>query len=143
MRCEIRPGSATTDGYDNIRLSFAALHITRVAIGLSADTTFGGVDARDVSTSIPLPVLSFALTYKVAPEFVWYIKSEFFTLAFDDWKGNYIDGTLGMEYRAFKHVGLGIGLGSNSLKLSEETSEYKFSYANRIAGAFIYAAAYF
>jgi len=129
---------------DKVELAAGAgLHITRVAIGLSADTTFTGVDATDVSTSIPLPVLSFALTYKVTPKFSWYIKSEIFTLAFDDWKGNYTDGILGMEYRAFKHVGLGIGFGTNALKLSEETSDYKFSYDNRIAGALLYAAAYF
>lgn len=129
---------------DKVELSVGAgLHITRIAIGLQADTALTGVDARDVTTSLPLPVLSFALVYKVTPKFSWYLKSEAFALTFDDWEGTYTDALAGMEYRAFKHVGLGVGLGSNALKLSEKTNDYKFSYNNRIAGAFLYIATYF
>lgn len=129
---------------DKVELAAGAgLHITRVAIGLRADTTSSGVEAKDISTSLPLPVLSFSFTYRVTPKFAWYLKSEAFALSFDDWDGVYTDNTLGMEYRAFKNVGLGIGLGSNALSLSENTSDYKFSFDNRITGLLVYAAAYF
>ncbi len=129
---------------DKVELSAGAgLHITRIAIGLTASTTSTGVEARNVSTSVPLPVLSFALTYKVTPKFVWYLKSEFFALSFDDWEGTYTDSTAAMEYRAFKHVGLGFGLGSNALKVSEITDDYKFRYDNRVTGLMLYVAAYF
>jgi hypothetical protein len=129
---------------DKVELSAGAgLHITRIAIGLAASTTSTGVEARNVSTSVPLPVLSFALTYKVTPKFAWHLKSEFFALSFDDWEGTYTDSTAAMEYRAFKHVGLGFGIGSNALKVSEITNDYKFRYDNRITGLMLYAAAYF
>jgi len=129
---------------DKVELSAGAgLHITRIAIGLTASTTSTGVDATDVSTSVPLPVLSFALTYKITPKFAWHLKSEFFALSFDDWQGTYTDGTAAMEYRAFKHVGLGVGLGSNALKVSETTDDYKFRYDNRITGLMLYVAGYF
>ena len=122
----------------------AGLHITKVAIGLTADTTVpedSGV--ADVDTTVPLPVLSFVLSYQVNPKFHWYLKSEAFALAFDDWEGTYTDGTLGIEYRFWKHVGIGAGLASNSLQITEKTGEYKFQYTNRISGLLFYVAGYF
>jgi hypothetical protein len=121
----------------------AGLHMTHVAIGLNTSVTSTGVDSKDVSTSLPLPVLSFGLSYKVTPEFAWYLKSEFFALAFDNWEGSYTDSTIGMEYLVSNNIGLGLGLASNSLKISEKTSDYKFTYDNRITGVLLYAAAYF
>ena len=92
---------------------------------------------------MPLPVLSFILKYKVTPKFGWFVKSEWFALKFDDWEGLYTDAMMGIEYRFFKNVGLGAGLGSNSLDISENTSDHKFNFDNRMTGVFIYAATYF
>lgn len=129
---------------DKVELGVGAgLHMTRIAVGLTADTTSTGVDARDVSTTLPLPVFSAGLTYHVTPKFDWFLKAELFTLQFDDWEGTYTDSSLGMEYRAFKHVGLGIGLNSDSLRITEDASDYKFTFDSRITGLLIYAAAYF
>jgi len=129
---------------DKVELGVGAgLHMTRIAVGLTTDTTSTGVDARDVSTTLPLPVFSAGLTYHVTPKFRWFLKAELFTLEFDDWEGTYTDSSLGMEYRAFKHVGLGIGLNSDALRITEDTSDYKFTFDSGITGLLIYAAAYF
>ena len=119
------------------------VHMARIDIGLHSETTSTGVGASDISTSVPLPVVSFALVYHVTPKFTWHLKSEFFALKFDKWDGIYTDSTLGIEYRTFENVGLGIALSSNSLKLIEKADDYKFSYDNRLTGLMIYAAAYF
>ena len=123
----------------------AGLHITKVSIGLNVDDTSQGqtVEEKDVSTTVPLPVLSFGLTYGVTPKFHWYLKSEVFAIAIDDWEGVYTDGSLGIEYRFWKNVGLGTGFGTNSLKVTEKTGEYKFSFDNRISGLVFYVAGYF
>lgn len=122
----------------------AGLHLTRVAFDLGADITDPpNSEVKNVSTTVPLPVLSFVVSYFVTPKFHWYIKSEVFAIAFDDWKGTYTDGTLGMEYRFWEHVGLGAGLGSNALRIVEETNDYKFTYDNRITGLLLYVAGYF
>lgn len=120
----------------------AGLHLTRIAVGLQAETTSSGVDTQDVSTTVPLPVVSFNLSYNVTPKFSWGLRAEAFALKFEEWDGIYTDSSLSMEYRAFKNVGLGIGLNSNSLKVTEDTSEYKFVFDNRISGILIYVAAY-
>ena len=92
---------------------------------------------------MPLPVVSFALNYAVTPKFHWTIKGEAFALKFEDWNGVYTDMTLAMEYRALKNIGLGIGISSNSLQVTEDTSDHKFTFNNQITGVLIYAAAYF
>jgi len=118
------------------------LHVTRLAIGLNAAVTSSGVSAKDVKTTVPLPVLSFALSYRVTPRFSWYVKSEFFYLSFDNSEGAYTDSALGMEYRVFKHVGLGFGVGGNSLSLAERTSDHRLKFENRITGAMLYVTGY-
>ena len=134
---------------DKVELAAGAgLHITRIAVGLDVaagiiDPPSASRDTKKVDTTVPLPVLSFALTYNVTPKFSWYLKSEVFAISFGDWSGTYSDSTLGVEYRAWKNVGLGIGLGSNSLKIVEETGDYEFQYDNRISGLNLYVAAYF
>jgi len=119
------------------------LHITSIAIGLHTDSTGTAAGAKDVAVTMPLPVVSFALTYKVTPKFHWSIKGEAFALKYEDWDGIYTDMTLSMEYRTFKNVGLGIGLGSNALKVTQDTPDHKFVFDNRITGVLVYAAAYF
>ncbi len=122
----------------------AGLHITKVSIGLNVDVTNqGAIDTKDIKTTVPLPVLSFGLTYNVTPKFQWYLKSEAFAITVDDWEGVYTDGTLGLEYRFWKKIGVGAGYANNSLQVTEETGEYKFSYDNRINGLLVYVAGYF
>ena len=119
------------------------LHLTRISVEMDVDTTSGPIDTKNVKTTVPLPVLSFGLTYHVTPKFQWYLKSEVFAISIDDWSGTYTDSTLAMEYRAWKNVGLGLGLGSNALKIIEDTGDYKFQYDNRISGLNLYVAGYF
>ncbi len=63
------------------------LHITRIAIGLHRDTTGSVAEAQDVAITVPLPVVSFALTYAVTPKFHWSIKGVAFALKYEDWDG--------------------------------------------------------
>jgi len=129
---------------DKIELAVGAgLHITRIAIGLDAGGIYTGNEARDVKTTMPMPVFSFSLSYHITPKLQWYLKPEFFALKFDEWDGIYTDISLGMEYRAFEHVGIGLGVGSNSLNLTVKNSDYTFNYDNRVSGLVFYVAGYF
>jgi len=89
-----------------------------------------------------LPVFSFVLTYLVTPEFHWHLKSEVLAISIDDWEGVYTDGTLGLEYRFWKNIDLGTGFGSNALKVTEKSGEYKFSFDNRITALLLYVSGY-
>ena len=129
---------------DKVELSVGGgLHITRVAVGIRASATGIDLEAQDVATTVPLPVLSFSLGYNITPKFSWFIQAELFAIKFDEWKGVYADSSVGMEYRVFENVGLGIGLNTNALEVTQETSEYEFTFDNEIIGVLIYGAAYF
>ena len=119
------------------------LHITRISVALETETTSSGIGASDVAVTVPLPVLSFGLTYHVTPKFSWLLKTEIFGLKYGEWDGTYTDATAAVEYRAFKNVGLGIGFGTNSLRITEKTGDYDFVFGNQISGLTIYVAAYF
>jgi hypothetical protein len=121
----------------------AGFHTTRIAVGVTSDTTSTGIQAKSVKSTVPLPVLSFGLTYRVTPKFKWYLKSESLSLAFGDWDGTYSDNTAGMEYKLFRHLGLGLGIGNNSLNLTVEGNDYRFDFNNRITGILAYVSGEF
>ncbi|MCJ7557689.1 MAG: hypothetical protein MUP90_12355 [Gammaproteobacteria bacterium] len=69
------------------------------------------------------------------------MKTEMFALKFEDWNGVYTDVSLGMEYSFTDHFAAGLGLGSSSLRMTEDTSDYRFEFNNRIVGITFYVAA--
>jgi len=130
---------------DKVELGIGAgLHITRVAISLDSSTTVpANSSINQVDTSVPLPVVSFLLSYKITPKLHWFLKTEAFALKFDNWSGHWRDSTLGLEYRAWEHVALGAGFSSYSLELDEDDPTYQLEFNNSITGGLIYLAAYF
>lgn len=106
---------------DKVQLSAGAgLHVTDVGLELDTETTSSDRSARRGSTSIPLPVVSLDVNYSISPKWAWYLKAELFALSFDDLSGTYSDLLVGAEYRAWKPVGIGLALNSNSLRVVEE-----------------------
>ncbi|RLA13811.1 MAG: hypothetical protein DRQ59_04485 [Gammaproteobacteria bacterium] len=130
---------------DKVELGVGAgLHITRLRLGLDASVTNPpNQSLQNVNTTVPLPVVSLVLNYSVTPKFHWYLKTEAFVVKFDNWTGSYRDATLGMEYRAWRHVALGAGLSSNSLEIEEDDPNYQLRFDNTISGALLYVATYF
>jgi len=122
----------------------AGLHITRLFMSLDASsTTPPSQSLQDAKTTVPLPVFSLVLKYNVTEKFHWYLKSEAFLIKYDNLTGSYRDTTLGMEYRAWENVGLGVGFSSNSLELEEDDPDHKLKFNNNISGGILYLAAYF
>jgi hypothetical protein len=120
------------------------LHTTRLTIGLDASVTNPPSSSiEQVDSTLPLPVLSFALNYRVTPKFGWYLKTEAFALAFDNYAGTYRDTQAGLEYRAWRHVGLGAAFNINALNLEEDDSESKLKYVTSRSGLLVYLATYF
>ena len=120
---------------EKVELSVGAgIHLTDIAVDLSASISNTGESASRAQSLVPLPVVSFRLGYDVTPKLKWFLQTELFALSYDDWDGTYTDLQLGMEYRVLQNIGVGIGLGSNALKLLEETVKSRFNYDNRITG---------
>ena len=91
-------------------------HVSRVEVGLDANITNPpNSSINRVDSTLPLPVFSFLMNYDVTDSFGWYLKTEAFALKYEDWRGAYRDATLGAEYRAWRHVGLGLAITGNAL----------------------------
>lgn len=129
---------------DKVELSAGAgLHVTDVEVELAAEITSTGVAASDARTKFPLPVVGFRLSYNITPKFSWYVRAEVFALEFEEWEGAYTTAQLGMEYRAFEHVGFGLGVSSDNLILTEETKHRRFQFKNQIVGSHAFVSVYF
>ena len=121
----------------------AGIHLAEIKIDLEATVTSTGVGASSSDTSLPLPVVSFRLGYNVTPKLNWFLQTELFAISVGDWDGTYSDLQLGIEYHLLQNLGVGIGLGSNALKVVEETSKSRFDFDNRISGVNLFIAGYF
>lgn len=119
----------------------AGLHSTRFQIDLSGQQSASDptrLDVRDVASTIPLPVIGVGLNYRVSPSLFWYMHSQFFAISLDDWKGSFSEVQFGMEYQPFEHFGVGLGVGSDTLRISRETDTYNFDYDNKLTGINMY-----
>ena len=118
---------------DKVELSVGGgFHLTDIEVKLAASATNTGERASEARSLLPLPVISFRLGYDVTSKLNWYLQTELFSLSIDDWDGIYTDLQLDMEYRVIENLGLGIGLGTNSLKVSKKTDKSHFDYDNRV-----------
>jgi len=132
--------------YNNDKVDMAigaGMHATRFAVALEAEKTGSRIEARDAKLTVPLPVLSFSFAYQITPKFSCNYSTELFFLGYETFKGRYVDNSLGMEFRAFKNVSLGVGLGSSNLDVFEENGAYKLAFKNQITGIKFYIATYF
>ena len=122
----------------------AGLHSTRLTVRMDVSKTNPpSASVENVDTTMPLPVLTLAMNYHVTPKFSWYLKTEAFALAFDNYFGTYRDTLAGIEYRAWEHVGLGLALSVNTLDLEEDSSDTKLKYKTTTTGTLLYVATYF
>jgi len=87
-------------------------HITRLKFAIESSTSG---QRESAAVTVPLPVIGFRLAYQMAPK--WWVKTNYELFFFDQIEG--IEGamsdfTLGVEYLATKHIGVGFGLNRNS-----------------------------
>lgn len=145
MDYEISKASYFYSFYHNEKVELmvgGGLHVSSFAIDIDVLSTPPGASstqqAESAATTLPLPTLGFGLNYRVTPRFHWFLRGDGFYLEFDEWKGLFTDLEVGAEYRLWKGLGVGAGLATNNLNVTETTSKYKFRYDNRLSGAHLY-----
>lgn len=109
-----------------------------------------GLVNGQVSESItaPLPVFGLRADFALTPK--WHLKSsiDLFYLEYEQFKGAVYDTTVGVEYKAFKRVGLGLAVENFNVTVEAQGEDYpeidfmgKIDY--RYLGAMLYAKVYF
>lgn len=119
-----------------------------IAIGAhvaNIETRLNGslVGAEGADATAPLPVLSlysqFALTDK------WAVGARFdrFALEVDQYRGDITSLGLDLQYQAFRHVGLGIGVRTLDIELEADKDDFRGKIESRFNGPIFYVNASF
>ncbi len=139
---EIMKASYFYSFYHNDKVELMAgggLHVSRFDIDLDVKTdpsgTVSAQETRDAAHTVPLPTVGFGLNYRVNPKLYWFLKAEGFYLEYDDWKGLFSEMQVGMEYNVWRNLGVGVGLATSNLNVTETAPQYTFRYDNRLSGA--------
>lgn len=118
------------------------LHLTDIGIGIKTTDT-PQIIQEDVGGLAPLPLLGFAVTYRINPKLFFGARSDLFFLSYDKYKGSMTDISLFFEFKAFKRVGIGLGWDMLSLSVEMDDDKLLGDFENTYMGALLYTAIYF
>lgn len=119
----------------------AGLNLLDYSIVLDNKTT-GRVEKADVTA--PLPVFGLIMDYTISPRWLVHYKVETFYIELDnEIRGSLLNAELGVEYRLFKNMGLGLGISRYALDAKVNTSSYSGSVTDLYRGLNLYVSAFF
>lgn len=137
--------------YHNEKVELAAsmgFYFTEISASLTSLTTVGSsINAGTTSATdllAPLPQVGFLMRYYITPRLNTELRGNLFYLTAGSWQGSMIDLYFGMEYRLFKHFGIGGAV--NRLNVNVEGPVGKsatFKVDNSWNTAFVYGSFYF
>lgn len=133
---------------DRLDLAVAVgLYVAPISIDISSQGAFTGRAAESITA--PLPVLGLRADFAITPK--WFLRSSFdvFYLSIDGYTGLITDVQVATEYKAFKHVGFGLGFESFHLDIEAEKGtsvpgvDFDGQFGLNYAGLFVYTKVYF
>lgn len=85
-----------------------------------------GLVTEKVSESItaPLPVVGLRGDFALTPKWFLRMGTEIFYLEIDQFKGSIYNGTAGVEYKPWKHVGIGLGVETFRVNIEANGEDY-------------------
>ena len=98
------------------------IFVMPVDFGIDASGLFEGHERESITA--PLPVLGLRADFAITPKLFLKYSFDFFYLEYDQFKGAVTSAELALEYKAFKYIGLGIGLDSFKLHIEAEGEDY-------------------
>ena len=137
--------------YHNEKVELATtlgFYFTEVSATLTARTTVGSsINAGTTSASellAPLPQVGFIMRYHITPRLKSEVRANFFYISAGNWEGSLVDLYLGLEYRLFKHFGIGGALNRMDANIQGPVgSSAVFKVDNSWNAAFVYGSLYF
>lgn len=99
------------------------LHMTGLKASIDATGTVTGDGEGDVLA--PLPVLSVYGNFALTDEWALRLRTDWFSLSYDDYSGDLLSGALDVIYQPWRHVGFGFGMRSFILDLEMENTDWR------------------
>ena len=133
---------------DEVEIGLSAgLHITKLELGFDGTYELNGSGEnaeQSVDVTAPLPVIGLRLSYNILPSLRVKYEVDYFFVTFDGAVGSMSDSLLTLDYRIFKHFGLGIGINSTRMRFEVDAGANDILNLNHdVAGGFFYATANF
>jgi hypothetical protein len=110
------------------------LHSTDFKVSIAA----AGIGSDTGEVLAPLPTLGFYGAYAFTPKWLLSGRVDIFSLDYDDYEGQLINATLGVDYRLFRNFGLGLAYRYIDYDLSVTTSEYNGAINYGFSGPLLY-----
>jgi hypothetical protein len=123
----------------------AGLFMTDVE--LEVETVATGIDEFE-ELLIPLPVIGLRANFALTPKLILKESLDLFYLEYESFKGHLLDLNLALEYRIWKHVGLGLGYEATRIEIeAEDDDDEPLDLAGKLdfryTGVLFYAVYYF
>ena len=127
---------------ENVELGvLVGLHVMKIGAGLNAS---GIGQSKTEAVTAPLPVFGFFARYNFTPRLTAYYNYQFFFINYEDSvRGGLQDFLLGVEYRLFRNLGLGLAYNRFGLDMKSKSDESTIYVNTSWNGAMLYGSVYF
>lgn len=128
----------------------AGFFVMPISIGFNSTATSSSaaVNSDETSFVAPLPVLGLYTNFAFTPKLIMRQSINMFYLKVGNFKGSLTELNMSLEYNAWEHVGVGVGL--NSLNLNFEASnkneppfDFQGQFGYKLSGVMFYLKGYF
>lgn len=110
------------------------LYVVPLKTGLDITTTRGAsVSEEGADTTVPLPVIGLRTEFQLLPRLFLDAAIDAFYLDISGFRGSMLDVFAGLEYRPFKHLGVGVGYNFTGMHIDSEKSNSDYPGANFVA----------
>ena len=134
LNFDIIQGSYSYALIQNERMRIAlgiGLYVVPLKTGLEFIPTRGqSVSEEGADTTVPLPVIGLRTEFQLLPALYLNAAVDAFYIEITNFKGSMLDVYLGLEYRFWKHFGVGAGYNFTGLHVDAEKSNSDYPGAN-------------
>ena len=107
------------------------LYVVPLKTGLEFITTRGGSASEEgADTTVPLPVIGLRTEFQLLPRLYLNAGIDAFDLEITGFRGSMLDVFAGLEYRPWKHLGVGVGYNFTGMHIDSEKSNSDYPGAN-------------
>jgi len=122
------------------------LHWLHIASFIEGEILVNGTPAgarRSVSVEAPLPNIGAWYRYSISPRWALRARLDLFGADIGDYDGLLVNVSLGLNFQAFEHVGLGLSYNYFELDVGVDKSNWRGDLETIYDGVYVYASIYY
>ena len=122
------------------------IHWLSIGAFIEGEILINGMSAaarRSVSAEAPLPNIGAWYKYSISPRWALRARADLLSADVGDYDGLLLNVALGVNFRAFEHVGIGLNYNFFKLDVGIDKSNWRGDIETTYEGVFVYASVYF